>query len=87
MPFNERLKELRKDAHLSQDGLAKAAGLSTDTVAKLERPGKEPSWDTVVKLARALGVSLDAFTDTDDAKPAESPAPESAPAKKGRKKP
>jgi hypothetical protein len=29
----------------------------------LERPNKEPSWDTAIKLAKALGVSLDDFTD------------------------
>jgi transcriptional regulator with XRE-family HTH domain len=80
MPFNERLKQLRKERGLSQDGLAKAAGLSTDTVAKLERPNKEPSWDTAVKLARALGVSLDDFRDD-----AESPSEPVAPKKRRRK--
>ena len=81
MSFSEQLRELRKKAGLSQDGLAKAAGLSTDTVSKLERPGKEPAWDTAVKLAAALGVQLDAFKDVDNA-----PAAPEAPAKKARKK-
>ena len=40
-----------------------------------------PSWDTAVKLAETLGVSLDAFKDRADA-----PAPEAAPAKKPRKR-
>jgi transcriptional regulator with XRE-family HTH domain len=73
MPFNERLKALRTAAGLTQDGLARVAGLTVSTVAKLERPNKEPSWDTAVKLAKALGVSLDDFTD------------EATPPAKGRK--
>ena len=80
MSFSERLRELRKKAGLSQDGLAKAAGLSTDTISKLERPGKEPAWDTAVKLAAALGVQLDAFKDVDKAA-----SGSKEPAKKARK--
>lgn len=63
MPFNDRLKHLREVAGLTQDSLAKAAGLTVSTVAKLERPGKEPAWTTAVKLADALGVRLDDFRD------------------------
>ena len=68
MTFGERLKELREAAGLSQDGLARAAGLSTSTVAKIERLDIDPSWTTVQALARALGVSTEAFQD-------EAPAP------------
>ena len=81
MPFNQRLKSLREAAGLTQDALAKVAGVTVSTVAKLERPGKAPAWETAVKLAEALGVSLDAFKDGADA-----PAPEAAPAKKPRRK-
>ena len=68
MTFGERLKELREAAALSQDGLARQAGLSTSTVAKIERLDMDPSWTTVQALARALGVSTEAFQD-------EAPAP------------
>jgi transcriptional regulator with XRE-family HTH domain len=63
MPFKDRLKALREAAGLSQEGLAREAGLSTSGVAKLERLPMGPSWDTAVKLANALGFSLDAFKD------------------------
>jgi transcriptional regulator with XRE-family HTH domain len=59
MAFHERLKVLRDTAGLSQEALARAAGISTSAVTKLEQAGKEPSWDTAKKLAKALGVSLD----------------------------
>ena len=61
--FKDKLRALRELAGLSQDGLARAAGVSTSTVVKLEHGPLDPSWDTAVKLAEALGVSLDAFKD------------------------
>jgi transcriptional regulator with XRE-family HTH domain len=63
MAFSDRLKALRKAAGLTQEALARAADLSSATVAKLERLPMGPAWDTAVKLADALGVSLDAFRD------------------------
>lgn len=59
--FSQRLRHLRVKSGLSQDGLARAAGLSTSGVAKLERPGTDPSWSTVLRLSSALGVSPSAF--------------------------
>ena len=63
MAFKNRLKALRQAAGLTQEGLARAAGLSTSAVAKLERLPMGPAWDTAVKLADALGVRLDDFRD------------------------
>lgn len=62
MTFGERLKQLRKDVGLSQDKLARAAGLSTSTVTKIEQQAIDPAWSTVEKLARALSVDCRAFT-------------------------
>jgi transcriptional regulator with XRE-family HTH domain len=71
--FSTRLRALRERAGLTQEGLARAANLSTATVAKLERKGKEqdPSWSTVLALADALGVSVEEFRDRPE-EPAES---------------
>jgi DNA-binding XRE family transcriptional regulator len=45
-----------------QEALARAADVSTGTVSKLEeKPGMDPAWSTVCKLADALGVSTEAF--------------------------
>jgi transcriptional regulator with XRE-family HTH domain len=82
MTFGERLRELREQAGLSQEALARAAGISTSTVSKMEQRTIDPSWSTVRALARALGVRCEAFeTDTPDAGPADQPA-----AKKPRKR-
>jgi transcriptional regulator with XRE-family HTH domain len=59
--FGKRLKQLREAAGLTQEGLARAAGLSTSAVARIEQRGKDPAWSTVQRLARALGVALSAF--------------------------
>ena len=72
--FNERLRELRAASGLSQDGLARASGLSVSAVSKLEQHGAiDPSWSTVQRLAKGLGVSVLAFLD--DEQPAPAPAP------------
>jgi len=80
--FALRLRQLREQAELSQEALARKADLSTGTVVKLERASKpkDPSWTTVLALAKALGVSLTEF-----AEPPTTPTP-SKPSKPKRKK-
>lgn len=59
--FGDRLKALREGKGMTQEGLARAAGVSVGTVSKLEQKGIDPSWSTVQKLAAALGVPVGAF--------------------------
>ena len=54
----EALRILRVRKGLSARDAAKAAGLSHSTVYRAES-GHEPSWPTIVLLARVVGVSLD----------------------------
>jgi transcriptional regulator with XRE-family HTH domain len=63
---------------MTQQGLAVAAGLSVSFVGKLEAGKVDPSWSTVIRLARALGVGVAAF-DEDNPMPA-------AKARRGRAK-
>jgi transcriptional regulator with XRE-family HTH domain len=56
------LKELREAAGLTQPQLAEKAGLSKAGIADIEQGRRVPSWDTVLALATALGVSCEAFT-------------------------
>jgi transcriptional regulator with XRE-family HTH domain len=65
MAFKDRLKSLRLQAGLTQDRLARATDLTVSTVSKLEQGWTEPSWATVQQLALALGVSVEAFRDTE----------------------
>lgn len=77
MPFSDRLRALRAARGFSQEKLARAADVSTGTVARLEHAGLDPSWSTVVKLAHALGVSPNDFLDEEgkSADVAEGPPP------------
>ncbi len=57
--FAGRLKELREAAGLTQSQLSDKSGISRSGIADLEQGRNVPSWDTALKLADALGVSLD----------------------------
>jgi len=59
--FGRRLRELREQAGLTQAQLGERAGMLYQTVAKLERAEREPTWQTFIKLADALGVDLNTF--------------------------
>lgn len=71
--FGRRLRQLRKEAGLSQAALAARAGLHRQAVARFELGERDPQWRSVLALAAALGVDCRAFQ--------EAPA-----AKRGRKK-
>jgi transcriptional regulator with XRE-family HTH domain len=64
MPGNEQHRRLlgeairakRKKRRLSQERLAEKADLSTVFISRVERGKESPSVDSLVKIARALGV-------------------------------
>lgn len=59
--FAVKLKQLREAAPMTVGELAEAAGLDRTYVWYLERGSKRPSWETVCRLADALGVSTEVF--------------------------
>jgi transcriptional regulator with XRE-family HTH domain len=61
--FGKKLARLRKAAGLSQYALAKMSGLTNQAITYLETTDRSPNWDTVQRLARALGLSTAAFED------------------------
>jgi transcriptional regulator with XRE-family HTH domain len=61
--FASHLTRLREAAGLSKYRLARLAGLSTQALSNLELGAREPTWVTVQRLASALGVSCEEFTD------------------------
>jgi len=59
-PIAKNIKRLRKAKDLSQDKLSRLADISHATIIKIESGGiQSPTIDTVQKIAKALGVSLD----------------------------
>jgi transcriptional regulator with XRE-family HTH domain len=58
--YLKNLAKLRKQKGWSQEKLAREANISYNTLIKIERGGiKNPRIETVIKLADALGVTLD----------------------------
>ena len=56
----ENIKKLRNKKGWSQERLAREADISYQTLIKIEQERiKNPKLQTLVKLAKALGVSLD----------------------------
>jgi ribosome-binding protein aMBF1 (putative translation factor) len=55
--FGERIRELRKEKGLSQEGLALACDLDRSYVGGVERGERNISLLNIYKMARALGVS------------------------------
>ena len=57
--MGQRLKELRDRKGLTQEGVARAAGVTLGAVRKWERGTRTPSFEMAIRLAGALGCSLD----------------------------
>ena len=53
-----RLRDLRKRAELSLDGLAKLSGVSKSMISKVERGEASPSTVVLARIAEALGVTF-----------------------------
>jgi transcriptional regulator with XRE-family HTH domain len=53
------LQELRKSKGYTQKGLANELGLSQPYVAELEKGTKKPSYETLIKLAKILEITVD----------------------------
>jgi transcriptional regulator with XRE-family HTH domain len=57
--FAERLRELRSQRHLTQARVAELVGVGLRVYHRWERGGAAPHFETLLKLADVLGVSLD----------------------------
>jgi len=56
----KNIKKYRKEKGLSQDKLARLADVAHATIIKIESGGiQSPTIDTVQKIAKALGVSVE----------------------------
>ena len=53
-----KLKRLRTERQLTQEGLAKKAGLTQVHIARLEAGNHDPTLGTLQRLARALKVKV-----------------------------
>lgn len=66
MEFSERLKDLRKQAHLTQVDVAEKLGISQPAYASWERGVKKPTQENLIKIAQILNVSVDYLVGNSD---------------------
>ena len=60
-----RIRELRKEHHMTQDDLAHICGCTSNHLSAIENGEHKPSFDLMMNIAATLGETLDYFiTDT-----------------------
>lgn len=59
--FAKRLKTLRQEAGISQGELARTLGVSKSTIGMYEAGHREPSFQTLVNIAKFFHVPIDAL--------------------------
>lgn len=60
----KRIRELRKRKGLSQEKLARLANISYNTIVKIESgESKNPTFQTMAGIAKALSISLDVLAE------------------------
>jgi transcriptional regulator with XRE-family HTH domain len=52
------IRDLREDRKLTQEDVAHEAGITPGTYSRIEGARANPTWTTVERIARAMGVSL-----------------------------
>ena len=66
-PTGVKIKQLREAANLSQEELAKAAGIASSQVELIENGKVIPTLSCLIKLCRSMGVRLGTVLDGADA--------------------
>jgi transcriptional regulator with XRE-family HTH domain len=59
--LGDRIKEFRRKKDISQETLAEKVGVDRSYVGFLERGEKNPTLNTLIKIAKALNVNLSAL--------------------------
>lgn len=75
--LGSRIRALRKRAGISQEALADLAKLDRTYIGGIERGERNPSFDNLMKVARALGVSISILlqgVDSDEGRVGRGPA-------------
>lgn len=57
--FSQRLKQLRKDKHLTQAQVARRIGVTASMVSSYETDIRLPSYEVLVRIADTFGVTID----------------------------
>lgn len=61
MTIGERIRKMRKEKRYSIMDIRDLTGLSKSTISEVENDKSNPTTETLQKIAKALGVSVDTF--------------------------
>jgi len=61
MTLGEKIRRMRKERGFSIMDIREATGLSKSTISEIENSKSNPTADTLQKIAKALGVTVDIF--------------------------
>ena len=64
MTVGEKIKTFRTIRGISQNVLGELSGIDGTTIRKYELGSRKPKPDQLLKIANALGVSINVFTDS-----------------------
>lgn len=78
MTFAAMIRKLREEKSVSEVKLAELSGIPYGTIHTYVMGRRKPSFASVVKIARALGVTCEAFADCEDIAEEEKPSPKKA---------
>jgi transcriptional regulator with XRE-family HTH domain len=56
--LGEAVRQLRERRGMTQEAVARDAGITTATLSLIERGQANPTWDTLKKITAALGSSM-----------------------------
>jgi transcriptional regulator with XRE-family HTH domain len=62
----KRLRELRRQHHLTLEALEKLSGVDYSSISRLENGEYLPKLETLLKLAKALNVSVEDLIDEEE---------------------
>lgn len=65
--YTNEIKNIRESLGWSQSELARRAGVTSAAISKIES-GTSPSYEVLIKLSKALGVSVSALTGEESVK-------------------
>ena len=65
MKIGENIKKFRKESGLSQQELANLININQSNVSRWEKDISRPDYETLIKLAEVLGVTINDILDVD----------------------
>lgn len=60
-PIGQKLREIRESKGLTRKKLSESTGLTVQAITQVETGRRQPAFQTLVALAQALNISLDAI--------------------------